>query len=356
MFVSRLYNHINFLKRITSSALSSIIMASGFLLIFKYYHIFNNHELIYIYNWGQVISGIFVILIIYGAKFEISEEIIINIRIPIILSIAIFLFFPVFGLSLLLFIKIYQQKMGVQTSSSQVIALFILLILSTLYILVDNNMILAVIVLLSLLPATFSRENCIRIPKVNKINFGLVIGIVKRSSLDLSLIFPILTINYFTKKYFSINEFIEISQLLFCLNVLSIVTSVLEKIVFDSSLLSKFRDNKKIYIFLLVFFTYIAVVFLGFFFEIRTENWWYLAIMPLINLKFAFELSKTRSMINSRTGMIISFSFFIAFLISAVIGVCIYKYIGNPFQSVTVATALLAISQIYIIMIRRSMM
>ncbi len=344
----------NFLKRITSSAISSLILTGGMLLIFKYPHFFGNHDLIYIYNWGQVIAGVFVTLFIYGLKFEISNEILLNIKIPIFSSLILFLFSPMLGFSFLLFTRIYQQKMGVQTSSSQFYSLLILLFFLILYITIDGKAILILIVFLSMVPPTIARENYIRFPAVKSINLNLISRVVKRINLDLSLILPILAINFLTKKYFTTNQFIEISQLLFCLNVLSIVTSVLEKVVFDTSLLSKFSNDKLIYPFFLVLLTYIPVLILGVYFEIRIENWWYLILMPLINIKFAFELAKSRAIITSREGLIISLYFFCAFLITSAIGAFIYIFIGNPFLSVTVPTAMLAMIQIFIIMTKRS--
>lgn len=346
--------HINFFKRITSSAMSSLILACGMLLVFKYSHFFGNYDLIYIYNWGQVISGVFVTLFIYGVKFEISDEILLNIKIPIFISLFVFLFAPLLGLSFLLLTRIYQQKMGVQTTSSQFVTILISLILSSLYILVDGNVILIIIVLISMIPPIIARENYIRIPEIKIVNLNLMNSVIKRSSLDLSLILPILAVNFLSKKYFTTSQFIEISQLLFCLNVLSIVTSLLEKVVFDSSLLSKFSDSKIIYSLIIVVLTYISVLILGVYFQIRIENWWYLLVMPLINIKFAFELAIARKIISSSDGLIVSLYFFYAFSIMAVIGASIYVFIGNPFFSVTVPTAMLAIIQIFIIKFKRS--
>jgi hypothetical protein len=332
--------------RILSSITSSIIAALASILLYRYSGESNNSNIIFIYITSQQIAGLATIFFLYGAQFEIKEKISIPVWNIIISSVLLIPFLPIIGVSCLLFSRTCIQKFGkIQASRNLLKIIFVSGFALILYFF-NSNWFLIGIAFVPFIPMLIIGETVFEAPNIFLINYKIAQSILLRSSIDLALLLPIIVINFLTKYYLSSENYLDIQKLIFCLSGLAIVTSTLEKIIFDK----KFHDTYKSKIifnnFIILIITYIGVTVLASILSIKIEYWWYLTITPLINLTFTALLAQLRGFLGVKdcirlaliwAALTVIFTIFASILL--IIGI-------NPVVSVITSMIGLSLSQL----------
>lgn len=337
--------------RLLSSVVSSIISSIISIFLYKYYGDSNNN-IIFTFVTSQQIAGIAIIFLLYGAQFEIKNKVRISAWKIILFSLLFIPFFPILSITCLLISRIALQKFGrIQPTKNSYKILSLILLLSIVIFNFKNNyyLILFLIIFISLIPILFIGESAFESPNFLVINWNILKAILLRSSLDLSLLFPMILINFITKIYFNINDYLEIQKLIFCLSGLAIATTIFEKIIFDNNLTKdyskKFWRNNVI-IFLI---TYIGVGLLAHIISIKADYWWFLIITPAINLIFTQLLSKIRFHLNINKCLKITLIYFLFTILFAILSAALYFTGLNPVNSIIISVICLSISQLVVL-------
>lgn len=333
--------------RILTSIIASVIASLASILLYRYSGENNNSNIIFIYVTSQQLAGLATIFLLYGAQFEIKEKITISVWSIIIFSVLLIPFLPILGVTCLLFSRTCIQKFGKIRKSSNLLKIILVSGFALTLFFFKSNWLLLVISFAPVIPMLIIGETIFEAPNIFLINNKIVESILLRSSIDLALLLPIIVINFFTKYYLSPEYYLDIQHLIFCLSGLAIVTTILEKIIFDDILHYNYKSNIVLNNFIIFLITYIGVGLLAYFLSIKKEYWWYLIITPIINLAFTALLAQIRSSldvmdcINLAIKWVIS-AFFFTILASILIIVGL-----NPV--ISVATSMICLSLVQLV-------
>lgn len=332
--------------RILPSILASILASLASILLYSYYGESSNANIIFIYVTSQQIAGLATIFLLYGAQFEIKEKINISAWKFVAFSVLFIPFIPILGVTCLLFSRICLQKFGKIHSSKNLLKVIVGFGFLFILFLLDNNWLLFGIAFLPIIPLLIIGESVFEAPNIFLINSKIAQSILLRSSIDLALLLPIICINLSTKYFFSSEYYLEIQKIIFCLSGLAIVTTILEKIIFDEKLNESYKSKIVFNNFIILVITYIGVIILAFILSIKQEYWWYLTITPLINLIFTALLAQIRFSLSVKDCIVLAIKwatltiFFVIFTsILLVIGI-------NPVFSVIVSMIGLSLLQL----------
>ncbi len=332
--------------RILSSIIASVIASLASIFLYRYSGESNNSNIVFIYVTSQQIAGLATIFLLYGTQFEIKEKITIPVWNIIIFSVLLIPFLPILSVTCLLFSRTCIQKFGKIQASRNILKIMLVSGFALILFFFDSNWLVLGIAFTPIIPMLIIGETVFEAPNIFFINSKIGWSILLRSSVDLALLLPIIIINFLTKYYLSSEYYLDIQKLIFCLSGLAIVTTVLEKIIFDKNLnnayISKIVLNNTI-IFLI---TYIGVIILAYFLSIKREYWWYLIIAPIVNLSFTALLAKIRSSLEVKDCIRLAFKWVVLTFIFTILSFILLKIGLNPVNSITTSMICLSLSQL----------
>lgn len=334
--------------RIFTSIISAILSSLVGIYLYKYYAE-NNDNIIFIFVTAQQISGLVTIFFLYGAQFEIEEKISISTWNIIIISALVIPFIPLLSVSSLFISRIALQKFGKFEDSNNFYKLsFILLVILVLFFL-NNNWFLLLISFLPLIPMLLIRESSFEAPNLFLINWKNLKAIFVRSSVDLSLLFPMILINLMSKYFLSPEDYIELQKVIFCLSGLAIINTILEKIIFDKNISNSYNLNLLRNNSILILFTYTGVGITAYLISVGENFWWYLAIAPSLNFVFTKLLAKLRSNLNIKDCLTITLKYILSTFLILIVSFILVKYHLNPINSVLFSIILLTFLQLTVL-------
>lgn len=330
--------------RIFTTIISALISSLAGILLYKYYSE-NNDNIIFIFVSAQQISGFIVIFFLYGAQFEIKEKMMIKSWNIIIISALLIPFFPILSLSCLFISRVALQKFGKLDCSGQIYKIIYILFILFILLCFNSNWLLLVVAFFPLIPMLLIGESSFEAPNIFFINWKNLKAIFLRSSLDLSLLFPMILINIFTKYLLTQEDYIEVQKIIFCLSGLAIINTILEKIIFDKNISNSYNLNVVRNNSIILLFTYIGVGAISYLISVDLKYWWYLTIAPFLNFLFTNLLAKKRSNLSIQECLIVSLKYMLSTFLIVILSFTLVFYEFHPINSILLSMILLTLFQ-----------
>jgi hypothetical protein len=192
-------------------------------------------------------------------------------------------------------------------------------------------------------------EHSVKLPFYPRITSSIFIGIMRRSTMDFSLLIPPFLLNYFSINFLSTADYINFQKIMFSLGGLAIVNSIMEKVIFNADLFKGYLKSPRLYFIAAAGISYVGVFALALYLNIEPDYYWFLMLAPLFNISFALLLSEKRKNLSNSSCIKIAIKWIIASIFIMAIGFfCFYLKIIN-INVLLVCMIILSLSQYFIL-------